>query len=69
MSPVSNVAIVGIGALSPDAGDAPTFRRNIRAGLDGITAIPPARRATMFSCQTGRGDATSAGHPHTRWPR
>jgi acyl transferase domain-containing protein len=43
MSPVSDVAIVGMGAVFPGAGDAPTFWRNIRAGVDAITEVPPAR--------------------------
>ena len=41
--PVSDVAIVGIGAVFPGAGDAPAFWRNIAAGVDAITEVPPDR--------------------------
>jgi acyl transferase domain-containing protein len=43
VSPVSDVAIVGMGAVFPGAGDAPTFWRNICAGVDAITEVPAAR--------------------------
>ncbi|MBJ8348317.1 type I polyketide synthase [Antrihabitans sp. YC2-6] len=37
------VAIVGIGALFPGAGDAETFWRNIVGGVDAISQVPPTR--------------------------
>jgi acyl transferase domain-containing protein len=37
------VAIVGMGAVFPGAGDAPEFWRNICAGTDEITDVPPDR--------------------------
>jgi Beta-ketoacyl synthase, N-terminal domain len=37
------VAIVGLGAVFPGAGDAATFWRNICAGVDAITDVPPQR--------------------------
>ena len=40
---MSDVAIVGIGAVFPGAGDAPAFWRNITAGVDAITEVPPDR--------------------------
>jgi acyl transferase domain-containing protein len=40
---MSDVAIVGIGAVFPGAGDAPAFWRNIRSGVDAITEVPPDR--------------------------
>jgi acyl transferase domain-containing protein len=40
---MSDAAIVGIGAVFPGAGDAPAFWRNIVAGVDAITEVPPDR--------------------------
>ncbi|HEY0540864.1 MAG TPA: beta-ketoacyl synthase N-terminal-like domain-containing protein, partial [Actinoallomurus sp.] len=37
------VAIVGIGAVFPGAGDAPAFWANIRAGVDAVTEVPSHR--------------------------
>jgi len=37
------VAIVGVGAVMPDAGDAPTFWSNIKAGRYSIGDVPPGR--------------------------
>jgi len=37
------IAIVGIGAVMPDAGDAPTFWRNIKDGRCSIGEVPPDR--------------------------
>ncbi|MGH3380662.1 MAG: polyketide synthase, partial [Actinoallomurus sp.] len=38
-----DVAIVGIGAVFPGAGDAPAFWGNIRAGVDAVTEVPSHR--------------------------
>ena len=38
-----DVAIVGMGAVFPGAGDVPTFWRNICDGVDAITDVPPSR--------------------------
>jgi acyl transferase domain-containing protein len=40
---VSEIAIVGMGAVFPGAGDAPRFWHNICAGTDAITDVPPDR--------------------------
>jgi acyl transferase domain-containing protein len=40
---VTEIAIVGMGAVFPGAGDAPSFWRNIRSGTDAITDVPPDR--------------------------
>ena len=37
------VAVVGVGAVLPDAPDAPTFWRNIREGRHSIREVPPDR--------------------------
>jgi acyl transferase domain-containing protein/acyl carrier protein len=37
------VAIVGVGAVMPDAPDAPTFWKNIKEGRDSIIEVPPDR--------------------------
>ncbi len=37
------VAIVGVGAILPDAADAGVFLRNLREGRDSITEVPPER--------------------------
>jgi len=37
------VAIVGVGAIMPDAVDAPTFWHNIKNGRDSVTEVPPNR--------------------------
>jgi phosphopantetheine--protein transferase-like protein len=42
-SRVIDVAIVGMGAVFPGAGDVPTFWRNICDGVDSITDVPPNR--------------------------
>jgi acyl transferase domain-containing protein/phosphopantetheinyl transferase len=39
----TEVAIVGMGAVFPRAGDVATFWRNIRDGVDAITEVPPQR--------------------------
>jgi 3-oxoacyl-(acyl-carrier-protein) synthase/phosphopantetheinyl transferase len=39
----SPIAVVGIGAVFPGAGTAHRFWRNIRAGVDAITDVPPHR--------------------------
>ncbi|MDN3356374.1 beta-ketoacyl synthase N-terminal-like domain-containing protein [Actinomadura sp. DC4] len=38
-----DVAIVGIGAVFPGAGDAPAFWDNIRTGVDSVTEVPARR--------------------------
>ena len=38
-----DVAIVGMGAVFPGAGDVPTFWRNLCDGVDSITDVPPSR--------------------------
>jgi acyl transferase domain-containing protein len=40
---VTEIAIVGMGAVFPGADDAPAFWRNIRSGTDMITDVPPDR--------------------------
>ncbi len=40
---MTEVAIVGMGAVFPGAGDAPAFWRNICSGVDAITDVPPDR--------------------------
>jgi acyl transferase domain-containing protein len=40
---VSEVAIVGMGAVFPGARDAAAFWHNIRSGVDAITEVPPDR--------------------------
>src|SRR5205085_4685719 len=39
----TDVAIVGMGAVFPGAGDVPTFWRNICDGVDSITDVPASR--------------------------
>ena len=41
--PGEAVAIVGMGAVFPGAGDVPAFWGNIRAGVDAVTEVPPHR--------------------------
>ncbi|MEJ5202015.1 MAG: type I polyketide synthase, partial [Anaerolineales bacterium] len=43
MSETKAVAIVGIGAIMPDAFDAPTFWQNIKQARYSITEVPPER--------------------------
>ena len=43
MPELKPVAIVGIGAIMPDAVDAPTFWNNIKAGRYSITEVPTDR--------------------------
>jgi acyl transferase domain-containing protein len=64
---VTEIAIVGMGAVFPGADDAPAFWRNIRSGTDAITDVPPDRwdpdvycvpkpdgaGATRFYCRRG----------------
>ena len=40
---MTHIAIVGIGAIFPGAGNAPDFWRNIKAGVDAISEVPPGR--------------------------
>ena len=40
---MTSIAIVGVGAIYPGAGSAPEFWRNILAGVDAITDVPPHR--------------------------
>ena len=40
---MTDVAIVGMGAVFPGAGDVPTFWRNICDGVDSITDVPASR--------------------------
>ncbi|HEV2372500.1 MAG TPA: beta-ketoacyl synthase N-terminal-like domain-containing protein [Streptosporangiaceae bacterium] len=40
---MTDVAIVGVGAVFPGAGDAPAFWRNIVAGVDAVGDVPPGR--------------------------
>jgi acyl transferase domain-containing protein/NAD(P)-dependent dehydrogenase (short-subunit alcohol dehydrogenase family)/acyl carrier protein len=42
-TPRTAVAIVGIGAIMPDAADAPTFWENIKNGRYSVTEVPPDR--------------------------
>ena len=52
----TDVAIVGMGAVFPGAGDAPAFWRNIRAGTDAITEVPPDRWDPAVYCDPAAGD-------------
>ncbi|HEY6040160.1 MAG TPA: polyketide synthase, partial [Kofleriaceae bacterium] len=53
------IAIVGMGAAFPGAPDLASYWRNLEAGVDAITAIPPARidpalaAANGFTCTRG----------------
>lgn len=40
---MTRIAIVGVGAVFPGAGNAADFWRNIRAGVDAISDVPPGR--------------------------
>ncbi len=42
-SPGIAVAVVGVGAILPDAGDAPAFWRNVKEGRYSITEVPKER--------------------------
>ncbi len=55
---MGGIAIVGIGAVFPGAGDATTFWRNIVAGVDAIGQIPPGRwdPATYYDQASTSGD-------------
>ena len=48
MNETKAVAIVGMGAILPDAPDPQTFWRNIQAGLYSIREVPPDRWRTDF---------------------
>ena len=54
----SAVAIVGLGAVFPGAGDAPAFWRNIKAGTDAITDVTPDRWDPALYCDPGQAGAT-----------
>ncbi|WP_322807154.1 beta-ketoacyl synthase N-terminal-like domain-containing protein, partial [Thermanaerothrix sp.] len=43
MSETKAVAIVGVGAILPDAPDAPTFWQNIKQGRYSVTEVPRER--------------------------
>lgn len=59
----SAVAIVGMGALFPGAGSAPEFWRNIRAGADAISDVPPDRWDPGIYCDP---EQARAGAFYTR---
>ena len=42
-SPAARVAIIGVGAIMPDAPDADAFWRNVPAGRYSISEVDPAR--------------------------
>ena len=44
------IAIVGMGAVFPGAGNAPAFWRNICSGTDAITDVPPDRWDPAVYC-------------------
>ncbi|HEY0937859.1 MAG TPA: polyketide synthase, partial [Trebonia sp.] len=51
------VAIVGMGAVFPGAGDAATFWRNIKAGTDSISEVSPDRWDPEVYCDPVQGGA------------
>ena len=55
--PQDAVAIVGMGAVFPGARDATEFWRNIRAGVDAITEVPPDRWDPDIYCDPGQAGA------------
>jgi acyl transferase domain-containing protein len=55
VSASSGIAVVGMGAVFPGAGDAPSFWRNICSGLDAITDVPPARWDPAIYCAPEEG--------------
>jgi acyl transferase domain-containing protein len=57
------VAIVGLGAVFPGAGDAPAFWRNIKAGTDAITEVTPDRWDPDLYCDP---DRAGGAHFYTR---
>ena len=61
---MTEVAIVGTGAVFPGDGDAPAFWRNIRAGTDAITDVSPDRWDPGIYCdpdQAGAGQVLGGG--------
>ncbi len=54
---MADVAVVGIGAVFPGAGDAPTFWENIRSGVDAITEVPKDRWDTEVYYRPGEDGA------------
>ncbi|HTX89629.1 MAG TPA: SDR family oxidoreductase [Anaerolineales bacterium] len=49
MNEITAIAIVGLGAILPDAPDAPTFWKNIRAGKYSVTEVPEDRwKASLY---------------------
>jgi acyl transferase domain-containing protein len=54
---MADVAVVGIGAVFPGAGDAPTFWENIRSGVDAITEVPKDRWDTAVYYRPGEDGA------------
>ena len=53
---MSDIAIVGLGAVFPGSGDAPSFWRNICSGTDAITDVPPDRWDPGVYCDPPAGD-------------
>ncbi|MCL2582620.1 MAG: polyketide synthase dehydratase domain-containing protein [Streptosporangiales bacterium] len=51
----ADVAIVGMGAVFPGAGDAPSFWRNIRSGHDAIGEVSPDRWDPAVYCSPEAG--------------
>ena len=47
--PVSPIAVVGLGAIMPDAPDATTFWQNLRADLEGPYIVDAPRTAELLS--------------------
>ncbi len=43
MQPFQPLAVIGLGAILPDAPDAPSFWQNVLAGRDSIGEVPPER--------------------------
>jgi len=54
---MTDVAVVGIGAVFPGAGDAPTFWDNIQSGVDAITEVPRDRWDTGVYYRPGEDGA------------
>ena len=51
------IAITGLGAVFPGAGDAAAFWRNIKAGTDAITEVTPDRWDPAVYCDPVQGGA------------
>jgi acyl transferase domain-containing protein/acyl carrier protein len=60
----SDVAIVGLAARFPGAGDADAFWANLRDGVDSIGEIPPSR---FDAARTFDADPSAPGRSYSKW--